>query len=145
MKKSMAFLGCLTLALCMPAFAQTSDTGNSQMKSDSMSQSGHMKSGKMMGKKMSATGCIAEKDGKYMLMNKQHPDGMMVMSSEDLQPHVGHKVKLIGTMENGAMTSGTNGETKSDDKSADSMGMMTMKVSSMKMISTQCDMSMMKK
>lgn len=122
MKKPMALLACLTLALCIPAFAQTSTPSNSQTNPDSMGQSGSMKSGKMM-KKMSAVGCIAEKDGKYMLMNKKHPDGMALMSSEDLQPHVGHKVKLMGTMENDSMT-----------------------VTSMKMMSTHCDMDgMMKK
>lgn len=119
MKKQMALLACLSLALCMPAFPQTSGTDNSQ--TDTMSQSGNMKSGKM--KKMSAVGCIAEKDGKYMLMNKMHPDGMELMSSEDLKSHVGHKVKVMGMM---------------DDNS--------MKVTSMKMMSTTCDMGgMMKK
>ena len=143
MKKQMAFLACLSLALCMPAFAQTSDAGNSQTKSDNTGQSGSMKSGKMMGKKMSATGCVAEKDGKYMLMNKQHPDGISLMSSEDLQPHVGHKVKLTGMMDMGSMM---NGEKKSDETSGGDMGMMTMKVTSLKMISTQCEMGgMMKK
>lgn len=123
MKKPMALLACLTLALCMPAFAQTSGTSNSQMQPDSMSQSGRMKSGKMMGKKMSAVGCISEKDGKYMLMNEKHPDGVELMSSEDLKPHVGHKVKVMGMMENGSMN-----------------------MTSMKMISTQCNMDgMMKK
>ena len=90
MKKQIALLACLTLTFCMPAFAQTSGTDNSQT---SMSQSDSMNSGKMMGKKMSATGCISQKDGKFMLMNKKHPDGVELMSSEDLQPHVGHKVK----------------------------------------------------
>ncbi|WP_348266460.1 hypothetical protein [Edaphobacter sp. DSM 109919] len=119
MKKQLLLLSCLTLALSMPSFAQTSGTDNSQ--TESMGQSGAMKSGKM--KKMSAIGCIAEKDGKYMLMNKMHPDGMELMSSEDLKPHVGHKVKVTGMM---------------DDNS--------MKVTSMKMMSTSCDMAgMMKK
>ncbi len=120
MKKQMALLACLSVAFCMPAFAQTSGT-NSQ--SDSMSQSGSMKSGKMMEKKMSATGCISEKDGKFMLMNKKHPDGVELMSSEDLKPHVGHKVKLMGTMDGNSMN-----------------------VTGMKMVSTSCDMDgMMKK
>ena len=122
MKKMTAFLACLMMAFCMSAFAQTSDTGNSQMKSDSM------KSDSMMGKKMTAVGCLAEKDGKYMLMNKQHPDGMMLMGSEDMmKPHMGHKMKVMGMMEK------------------DSMGMMAMKVTSMKMMSDHCSMDGMMK
>ena len=66
------------------------------------------------------TGCIGEKDGKYMLMDKKHPDGVELMSSEDLKPHVGHKVTVTGMMQNSAM-SGDN--MKSDDKmSNDKMG-----------------------
>ncbi|GAC1516774.1 MAG: hypothetical protein NVS1B11_38100 [Terriglobales bacterium] len=108
------------------------------------------KSDKMMGKKMSMQGCIMEKDGKYMMMNKEHPDGVGLMSSEDLKPHVGHKVKVKGMMEKmdnmsaDSMKSDdkmkTDDSMKSDDKMKhDGMGMMEMKVSSMKMISEHCD------
>jgi len=72
------------------------------------------------GKMMSMTGCISEKDGKYMMMNKEHPDGVMLMTSENMKPHVGHKMKVSGMMDN----------------SKDHMGM---KMSSMKMMSTTCD------
>ncbi len=125
MKKMTTFFACLMMVFCMSAFAQTSDTMNNN-------NSDHMKSDKMMGKKMSAVGCIAEKDGNYMLMNKKHPDGIMLMSSEDLKPHVGHKVKVTGMMEKSSMNGDTN--------SADSMGAMDMKVTSMKMMSTSCSM-----
>lgn len=127
MKKITAFLACLMMVFCMSAFAQTSDTmGNNN--------SDHMKSDKMMGKKMSAVGCVAEKGGKYMLMNKQHPDGMMLMGSEDMKPRVGHKVKVTGMMEKSSTMNG-------DMNSGDNMGMMDMKVTSMKMMSTHCDMA----
>ncbi len=110
----------------MSAFAQTSDTMGHN-------NSDKMKSDKMMGKTMNAVGCIAEKGGRYMLMNKQHPDGMMLMGSEDMKPHVGHKVKLTGMMEKDSMMKG-------DMNSNDSMGMMAMKVTSMKMMFDHCDM-----
>jgi RecA-family ATPase len=114
----------------MSAMAQTDMSNDSSMKKDHMS-----------GKKtMSMTGCIAEKDGKYMMTNQEHPDGVQLMSSEDLKPHVGHQVKVTGMMEN---MSGAS--MKSDDKMAggdnmkhDTMAMMGMKVSSMKMMSAHC-------
>ena len=118
----------LLLACTMSAFAQTDMASASSMK----------KSDKMTGKKMAMTGCIAEKDGKYMMMNKAHPDGVQLMSSEDLKPHVGHKVRLKGMMEPMDKMSGDS--MKSDDKMKDQsmskddkmkhddMGMMGMQV-----------------
>lgn len=138
----------LVLACSISALAQSGMSSDSSMNHD-----------KMSGKSMSMTGCIGEKDGKYMMMNKKHPDGVQLMSSEDLKPHVGHKVKVTGTMEKmdskGDDSTNSNGSMKSDDKmksdnmshdnmSHDNMGMMAMKVSSMKMESEQCDMSKMK-
>ena len=137
MKKTMNTMLMMVLACAMSAFAQTGMSSDSSMKHDNMS-----------GKSMSMTGCIAEKDGKYMMMDKKHPDGVQLMSSEDLKPHVGHKVKVTGTMEK--MDSMSNASMKSDDKmksdsmSHDNMGMMAMKVSTMKMKSEKCDMSKMK-
>ncbi len=120
-----------------------------------------------MGEKMSITGCVSEKDGKYMLMNKEHADGIQLMSSDDLKPHVGHKMKMTGMMEKmadmGTMpmksdsAANPDGSAKADgpppsdatmkhdDTSIkhDGMAMMEMKVTSMKMISTTCDMSKM--
>jgi hypothetical protein len=110
----------------MPTVAQMSD--NSQMKPDNMKS----------GKSMSMTGCISEKDGKYMLMNKEHPNGVALMTSEDMKPHVGHKVKVTGMMMNDSMgKSGSMG--KDDSMKSDHMSMMGMKMSSMKMMSTSCD------
>jgi hypothetical protein len=127
--------GCtlmLVLACSMSAMAQSGMSSDSSMKHDTMSD-----------KSVSMTGCIAEKDGKYMMMDKKHPDGVQLMSSEDLKPHVGHKVKVTGTMEKmDAMKS--DDKMKSDSMGHDNMGMMSMKVSSMKMDSEKCDMSKMK-
>jgi hypothetical protein len=133
-KTTMKLMLMLVLACSMSAMAQTGMSSDSSKKKDRMS-----------GKTMSMTGCIAEKDGKYMMMNKQHPDGVQLMSSEDLKPHVGHKVKVTGMME-----SMSGDSMKSDDKMAgadnmkhDNMAMMDLKVTSMKMMSEQCDMSKM--
>jgi hypothetical protein len=114
----MKFMLMLVLASSMSAMAQTG-MSNDSSKKDPMS-----------GKKTSMTGCIAEKDGKYMMTNQEHPDGVQLMSSEDLKPHVGHKVKVTGMMD-----SMSGDSMKPDDKMA-MMGMM--KVSSMKMVSAHC-------
>ena len=64
----------LVLACSMSAMAQTNASSDSSMKKEQTS-----------GKKMSMIGCISEKDGKYMMMNKTYPDGVQLMSSEDLK------------------------------------------------------------
>lgn len=139
------------LACCLFAPAQSNMSGDSMKKDKAMNDDG--------GKTTSMTGCIAEKDGKYMMMNKAHPDGVQLMSSEDLKPHVGHKVEVKGMMQK---MDGMSGDSmKSDDKMKsdgkmnddkmakddkmkhDDMGMMAMKVSSMKMKSETCDTSKM--
>ncbi len=142
MKTTKKLMLMLVLACSMSAMAQTDTASDSSMKKEHMS-----------GKSMSMTGCIAEKDGKYMMMNKEHPDGVQLMSSEDLKPHVGHKVKVTGMMDKMDAMSGD--AIKSDDKMKkddmakddkmkhDDMGMMGMKVSIMKMMSDKCDMSKM--
>src|SRR5450631_522310 len=91
---------------------------------------------KSMSKKMTMTGCVSEKGGKYMLTDKKHPDGLELMSSEDLKPHVGHKVSVTGMME-----SAMSGDSMAKDSTAkDSMAMSGFKVTSMKMVSDHCTM-----
>lgn len=129
MKKSMTMLMFL-MACCLFATAQSSTSDDSMKHDKAMKHGG--------GKMMSMTGCIAEKDGKYMMMNKAHPDGVNLMSAEDLKPHIGHKVRVSGTMEK--MDSMAGDSMKSDDKMAMKHDGMDMKVSSMKMMSEQCEM-----
>ncbi len=102
MKTTMKLMLMLVLACSLPAMAQTDTSDDSSMKKDHMA-----------GKKMSMTGCIAEKDGKYTMMNKEHPNGVQLMSSEVLKPHVGHKVKVTGMMDKMDAMSGDS--MKSDD------------------------------
>ena len=118
----------------------------------------------MSGKTKTMTGCIQEKDGKYWLMDKKHPNGVELMSSEDLKAHVGHKVTVTGTMsmmdENGNsvdnMTKADKDRPTSDDPmktthddSAKSHheknemkehGMRMMNVGNMQMVSDTCNM-----
>lgn len=136
MKRKINLILMLVLACSMSAIAQSSTS------SDSMNKD------QMHSKKMSMTGCISEKNGKYFLTNKEHPDGVQLMTSEDLKPHVGHMMKITGMI--GKMDAMSDDSMKSDEKMSkdekmkhDKMGM-GMKVSSMKMISDHCDMPMSK-
>ncbi len=154
MKKTITML-MFVLAGCLFASAQ-GDMSSGSMKDKKTDHDGKM---------ISMTGCIAEKDGTYMMMDKKHPDGVQLMSSEDLKPHIGHKVKVSGMMEKSDMAGSAmksddkmaaDDKMKSDDKMMksddkmmksddkmmkhDHMGAMAMKVSSMKMVSEQCDM-----
>ncbi len=120
----------LALIGSMSTMAQTDMPHDSSMKKD------HVHDKKLM----SMTGCITEKDGKYMMTNLEHPDGVRLVSSEELKPHLGHQVKVTGIMEGMSEDS-----TKPADKTAsndnmkhDTMAMMGMKVSSMKMLSAHC-------
>jgi hypothetical protein len=123
LNKKINLMLMLVLACSLSAFAQ------SGMSSDSSVQNGSAK-------KMSMTGCVAEKDGKYMLMTKKHPDGIQLMSSEDLKPHVGHEIMVTGTMQK----MDSSGGSMSNDSM--SKGMMQMNVATMKMVSETCSMPM---
>ncbi len=162
----------MSLAMSLTAFAQSGTTsGSMDNKMDHKKMDSKKDDKMMMGKKMSMTGCIMEKDGKYMMMDKKHPDGVMLMSSEDLKPHVGHKVKVKGMMQemsasdsmgssdmsssggamksdssSGSMGSGhesASGSMKSDNNMHSGMSMMSMKVDKMQMKSEHCDMDKM--
>src|SRR5689334_5610270 len=48
------------------------------------------------GKKAKMTGCIQQEGTGYALVDKKHPNGVQLLSSEDLSAHVGHKVEVKG-------------------------------------------------
>lgn len=76
-----------------------------------------------------------------MLKNKKHPDGVELMSSDDLKPHVGHKVSVTGMMQGDSAMSDDKMSTDSmskDRMSKDSMAASGFKVTSMNMASEQC-------
>ena len=54
-----------------------------------------------------------------MLKNKKHPDGVELMSSDDLKPHVGHKVSVTGMMQGDSAMS--NDKMSTDSMSKDRM------------------------
>lgn len=130
MKSAMRFLLMFVLACPAMVVAQTGMSSDSSMKkSDAMS------------KMTTITGCIAEKDGHYTIADKNHPGGVMLMGSENMKPHVGHKMSVTGSMEH--MSNMAHSAMSADSKSnmsKDNMGMMGLKISSMKMVSTHCEM-----
>jgi hypothetical protein len=112
----------LMLAVSLSALAQsTPDAGQSSPTA-----------GQTSDKTTSITGCISESNGKYMITDKSHPGGLQLVSSDDLKPHVGHKVRVSGTMDNA-------GSTQASGSQAGDMSSMVLKVSDMKMISEHCD------
>lgn len=135
MKKFIPML-VLMLAVCLSVSAQTNPTTPGQSSptagqaNPSPAQT-EVSSGQTGEKATSITGCISESNGKYMIMDKSHPGGIQLVSSEDLKPHVGHKVKVSGTMDNAGSTQASGGDASS----------MVLKVSNMKMISEHCETS----
>ena len=111
-------------------------------------------------KSMSVTGCVAAKDGHYMLDNammagdmKTMPAGDMKATSYhlaggDLKAHVGHKVEVTGSlaakakMGDDKMAMGKMGKMGTDKMANDKMGAAdahgTLNVTAVKMISATC-------
>jgi hypothetical protein len=85
---------------------------------------------------MTMTGCIAEKNGKYMMMTKNHPEGIQLVGSQDMSSQVGHRVSATGMMRR---MDHPASEAMSSNK--DAAPTMEMRVTSMKMMSEQCDAS----
>lgn len=130
MKSAMRFLLMFVLACPAMVVAQTG-----------MSSDSSMKKSDAMNKMTTITGCVAEKDGHYTITDKNHPGGIMLMGSENMKPHVGHKISVTGSMEH--MSNMSHSAMSADSKSnmsKDNMGMMGLKMSSMKMVSTHCEM-----
>jgi len=50
-------------------------------------------------KKANLTGCVQSQGSGYALVDKKHPNGVQLLTSEDLSAHVGHKVQVKGTWE----------------------------------------------
>jgi hypothetical protein len=61
-----------------------------------------------MDKETKLTGCVEKQGSNYALVDKKHPNGVQLLSSEDLSAHVGHKVEVKGTWEAGTMSSSTS-------------------------------------
>lgn len=99
-------------------------------------------------KSMTVTGCVAEKDGHYMLNNAMMAGDSKAMAYDlmggDLKAHVGHKVEVTGSSDSKMAKDKMSKDKMSKDKmmDKDKMGMAeahgTLNVKSVKMISTTC-------
>lgn len=108
-------------------------------------------------KSMTVTGCVAEKDGHYMLNNAMSGDSKAMtydLMGGDLKAHVGHKVEVTGSHDSKMAKDRMSKDKMSKDKMSndkmsndkmmdkDKMGMSesheTLNVKSVKMISTTC-------
>ena len=108
-------------------------------------------------KSMTVTGCVAEKDGHYMLNNAMMAGDTKAMAYDlmggDLKAHVGHKVEVMGSTDTKMMGKGKMDKMDKDKMSKDKMmekdkmdkdkmGMSEMHsmlhVKSVKMISATC-------
>ena len=157
--KSLA-IAAIALLCCLPVMAQ-SNGGASGSESDGGTASsnydhrtGDVKGGGSQGsggktssgQTMSMTGCITEREGKYVMMSADHPTGVELMSKQDLKPHVGHTVTVMGMMNTANSSTGAgkqraNGTSGAGSAGAGSgdTGMMPMQVTSLKMVSKTCN------
>ncbi len=93
----------MCFAVGVSAAAEDSAPDGSAPRSAQGSQSGNetVKTGRAA--ETTATGCLLGQDGKYILITAKQSSILQLRSSPNLEVHVGHKVKLTGTIENIAL------------------------------------------
>lgn len=124
MRQILLFVSVLLLGL---SWAVAQNTSSPTSSSSSSGQSTHASSGN----ETSVEGCLSESNGSYMLNAK---NGMMYQLSGDtakLSQHVGHEVKITGTM-------GASNSSGMSNGSAMSNGSHSIDVTSVKHISKTC-------
>ena len=89
-----------------PDQSTASSPSSSQTGSMGTSASSDMKD--HSGKKAKMTGCVQKEGSGYALVDKKHPNGVQLLTSEDLSAHVGHKVEVKGMWEAGSMSSASS-------------------------------------
>ena len=147
MKKNL-FLCSLALAFGMSAMAQTDPAPSTGSSSGSMSQTPTSTQNSDMdhhngSKNVSMKGCISQQGGQFMLMDKKHPEGVALNSSQDLSAHVGHKVEIKGNWADSASGSAASSGTGMSGSNAggSSSGSKGINVTDVKMISDKCEMN----
>ena len=191
--KNVSLLSASLLLCSAPAFAQAPDTTSrpaqtpdSNSQSDEASRTGNANAN---ANKTTMTGCISERNGKYILMtnsmtnnqstgqssttqspsqsgtqsgqtsaqsNEQSgtqsktPQAIELMTTQDLKSHIGHTVRVTGTMT--YVATGNSATTTTPDRNSDSSQNTatagnsskmnrTMKVTDMQMVSETCTMN----
>ncbi len=183
--KNVLLLSASLLLCSAPSFAQAPDTTSrpaqtpdSNSQSDEASRTGNANAN---ANKTTMTGCISERNGKYILMtnsmtnnqstgqssttqspqtsaqsNEQSgtqsktPQAIELMTTQDLKSHIGHTVRVTGTMTyvaTGSSTTTTTPDRNSDSSqntaTAGNSSKMNriMKVTDMQMVSETCTMN----
>jgi hypothetical protein len=85
-----------------------SSTPSTSSSSTSGNMSASSKDHNDSGKKAKMTGCISSQGGSYYLVDKKHPNGVQLLSNEDLSAHVGHKVEVKGNWESASASSASS-------------------------------------
>ena len=148
MKKLFAFMLAPALA-CGLAMAQSSVAARDNDKQEHVNN----------GDTKTMTGCVKEREGRYWLVDKKHPIGVALNSSEDLKAHEGHKISVTGMVsplaqadaehemkkypEHSASTPDDPLRTSKKDREESKQmkhGLQMMDVSSMQMVSDHCKM-----
>jgi hypothetical protein len=147
--KKLTFVGALLFACSVPTFAQLPDTSSSPAQiPDSQSpdktkplaqapdseKGAQSKADDARSKKTTMVGCISEHDGKYILMTNNPSMSVELVSKEDLKAHIGHKVRVTGTIGNGSSRK-KQGSSPGSQNSPNGQ----LRVTKMKMISQSCD------
>jgi hypothetical protein len=163
--KNLTFVGALLFAGSVLTFAQLPDTSSSSAQvPDSQSpdktkplaqapdseKGAQSKADDARSKKTTMVGCISEHDGKYMLTTNNPSMSVELVSKEDLKPHIGHKVRVTGTIGIGnssggpspsytAPESNAGGSEKGSPPGSRNSPNGQLRVTKMKMISESCD------
>ena len=147
MKKAGMLLAlCFAFSLAMMAQDNMGGMGQSTDQTTTTTTTTKTKHHKMKGaKEHSLTGCLSEgtEPGTYVLTHGKHKT--MVTGSDELKSHVGHEVKLTGTMEKGAMAEANESATTEAKEKKSGKEEHELKVSNIQHISDTCTMGKTKK
>ena len=143
MKKAGMLLAlCFAFSLAMMAQDNMGGMGQSADQTTTTTTKHH----KMKGaKEHSLTGCLSEgtEPGTFVLTHGKHKT--MVTGSDELKNHVGHEVKLKGTMEKGAMAESNESAATEAKEKKSGKEERELKVSNIQHISDTCTMGKTKK
>lgn len=134
MRQIFLLLSVLLLGLSWAVAQNTTPSTSSSPSSGQMSgsaSSGQMSGHSTAGQK-SIEGCLSGSDGNYTLTSKNGTSYQLTGDTSKLAEHVGHEVKVMGTM------SGASAGTETAGGTAGSAGSQTIEVTSVKHISKTC-------
>ncbi len=107
----------MCFAVAVPAAAEFSAPEGSAPRSAQVSPVGNDIHKTPRGAETTATGCLLGQDGKYVLVTTKQSSILQLMSSPNLETHIGHKVKLTGTIENNPVV--TPGDSRDQNSHAE--------------------------